>query len=96
MKENGARHLLCMMTPFFSIDNFVSVSGRKTRDVEDPIIEPLVDTASVRYKSIIRVRQKVEINDIVIIKDQLYVLQRVELSFLRMSLNGISKMGMLD
>lgn len=57
-----SKEIIIQATPISTEDTSVSVSGRKVAKGEFPYIEPLVDTASNRYKSIIRVRQKVEIN----------------------------------
>lgn len=60
--DEQSKEIIIQATPISTNDTSVSVSGRKVAKGESPYIEPLVDTASNRYKSIIRVRQKVEIN----------------------------------
>ncbi|MDX1806906.1 MAG: DNA cytosine methyltransferase [Paenisporosarcina sp.] len=60
--NESSKEIIIQSKPITDEDTQVSVSGRKIGNGESPYVEPLLDTASNRYKKIIRVRQKVEIN----------------------------------
>jgi DNA (cytosine-5)-methyltransferase 1 len=60
--DENTKEIIIQTQPISTEDTLVSVSGRKVGSGGTPYVELLVDTASNRYKSIIRVRQKVEIS----------------------------------
>ncbi|MEK5071692.1 DNA cytosine methyltransferase [Sporosarcina sp. FSL K6-1508] len=60
--DEVTKEITIQTQPISIEDTQVSVSGRKVGNGDSPYVQPLVDTASNRYKSIIRVRQKVEIS----------------------------------